>query len=114
GLDAGRIVAEGTPGELKAIVGSGMLHIRLASPDQGGTAVTLLNARSEESAELSSDGFTVSLRLSDIAKAAPMIAELQHQGIQLTEVSLGQPSLNEVFLALTTPRSTPQEQHDDG
>lgn len=113
-LDTGRIVAEGTPSELKAIVGSGILHIRLASPDQGRTAVTLLNARSEESAELSSDGFTVSLRLSDIAKAAPMIAELQHQGIQLTEFSLGQPSLNEVFLALTTPRSTPQEQHDDG
>lgn len=113
-LDTGRIVAEGTPSELKAIVGSGILHIRLASPDLGRTAVTLLNARSEESAELSSDGFTVSLRLSDIAKAAPMIAELQHQGIQLTEFSLGQPSLNEVFLALTTPRSTPQEQHDDG
>ena len=112
-LDTGRIVAEGTPSELKAIVGSGILHIRLTSPDQAQTAVAFLNAGSEEPAELSSDGFTVSLRLSDITQAAPMIAALQHQGIHLTEFSLGQPSLNEVFLALTTPRSETQEKHDD-
>ncbi|GAA4116010.1 ATP-binding cassette domain-containing protein [Enteractinococcus coprophilus] len=112
-LDAGRIVAEGTPGELKSIVGSGILHIRFASADQAGAAVTLLDARFAEPTELSTDGVTVSMRLNDITKAAELIAELQRQGVHLTEFSLGQPSLNEVFLALTTPRSKTQEKPDD-
>ena len=112
-LDTGQVVAEGTPSELKAVVGAGMLHMRLASTEQAGAAVTLLNARAESPAELHSDGVTVSVRLRDSTKATGLIAALEHQGIQLTEFSLGHPSLNEVFLALTTPGSTPQEDYND-
>ena len=32
-IDHGRVIAEGTPGELKALVGSGTLHVRLAEPE---------------------------------------------------------------------------------
>ncbi len=33
-IDHGRVIAEGTPGQLKASVGSGALHVRLLNPDQ--------------------------------------------------------------------------------
>ncbi len=112
-LDSGRIVAEGTPGELKAIVGSGLLTIRVANPPDGRAALALLDTLFEAPTLLSNDELTLRTRLTDLTKAAPTIAELQQQGIQVTEFALGQPSLNEVFLALTTPRSKTQEQSDD-
>src|SRR3712207_5558570 len=33
-IDRGKVIAEGTPGQLKASVGSGALHVRLLDPDQ--------------------------------------------------------------------------------
>ena len=41
-IDHGRVIAEGTPGQLKASVGSGSLHVRLLNPDQRPQAETIL------------------------------------------------------------------------
>src|SRR3712207_790216 len=38
-IDHGRVIAEGTPGQLKASVGSGALHVRLLDPDRRDEAV---------------------------------------------------------------------------
>src|ERR687893_2474914 len=41
-IDRGRVIAEGTPGQLKASVGSGALHVRLMHPDQRPEAAGVL------------------------------------------------------------------------
>ena len=42
-IDHGRVIAEGTPGQLKASVGSGALHVRLLDPAQRPEAERLLS-----------------------------------------------------------------------
>ena len=41
-IDHGKVIAEGTPGQLKASTGSGSLHVRLMSPEQRPTAERIL------------------------------------------------------------------------
>ena len=41
-IDHGKVIAEGTPGQLKASVGSGALHVRLLDPEQRDEAVRIL------------------------------------------------------------------------
>jgi ABC-2 type transport system ATP-binding protein len=82
-IDHGRKIAEGTSRELKAQMGSGFLHVTLADP-----------RRLDEAASLSAMARTA-------ADANAAIAGLVSSGIELTDFSMGQPSLDEVFFALT-------------
>ena len=45
-IDRGRVIAEGTPGQLKASIGLGTLHVRLIDPAQRPAAEALLAASS--------------------------------------------------------------------
>jgi ABC-2 type transport system ATP-binding protein len=99
-IDHGRVIAEGTPGQLKASVGSGALHVRLLDPEQRPEAERLLR-RSLDSVHLEPDPAALSVQCSDAGRGAEAIAELSRAGVQVADFSLGQPSLDEVFLALT-------------
>ncbi|MDQ2631955.1 MAG: ATP-binding cassette domain-containing protein [Actinomycetota bacterium] len=99
-IDHGRVIAEGTPGQLKASVGSGALEVRLLDPEQRPEAERLL---SEElgSVHLEPDPTLLSSPCSDGERAAEAVAALARSGVGVAAFSLGQPSLDEVFLALT-------------
>jgi len=96
-IDHGRVIAEGTPAQLKASVGRGSLHVRLLEPDQRARAVDLLG----EEAQLEPDPAGLSLPGAGAEQASAAIAALVAAGIGVAGFSLGQPSLDEVFLALT-------------
>jgi ABC-2 type transport system ATP-binding protein len=99
-IDHGRVIAEGTPAQLKASVGGGALHVRLLDPEQRGEAERIL--RSElGSAHLEPDPTALSASCSDADRAAEAVAELARSGVRIAGFTLGQPSLDEVFLALT-------------
>ena len=100
-IDHGRVIAEGTPGQLKAEVGSGALHVRLQDPTQRDTAADLLSQRLGDELHREADPTALSARVSVPERVAPALAELAEAGIVVTEYALGQPSLDEVFLALT-------------
>ena len=99
-IDRGRVIAEGTPGELKASIGSGALHVRLLDPEQRPQAEGIL-ARELGAVTLEADAAGLSAACSDAGRAAEAIAELSSLGVGIADFSLGQPSLDEVFLALT-------------
>ena len=99
-IDHGRVIAEGTPAQLKASVGSGGLHVRLLDPDQRVEAERVL-ARELGSTHLEPDPAALSASCADADRAAEAVAELARSGIRIAGFSLGQPSLDEVFLALT-------------
>ena len=99
-IDHGRVIAEGTPGQLKASVGSGALHVRLLDPEQRPEAARVLE-RSLGAAHLEADPAALSAPCSDADRAAEAVAELARAGVRIAGFSLGQPSLDEVFLALT-------------
>ena len=99
-IDHGRVIAEGTPSQLKASVGSGTLHVRLLDPGQRSDAAEILELELH-SVKLEPDPAALSAPCDDADRGAQAVAELARRGITIAGFSLGQPSLDEVFLALT-------------
>ncbi len=99
-IDHGKVIAEGTPGQLKASVGSGALHVRLLDPEQRPEAERVLG-RKLGAVTLEADSAALSASCSQADDAAEAVAELSRSGVRIADFSLGQPSLDEVFLALT-------------
>jgi ABC-2 type transport system ATP-binding protein len=108
-IDRGKVIAEGTPSQLKASIGSGALHVRLLDPAQREDAFAILE-RELGSAQRESDPSALTAACADADRGAQVVAALAQQGIGLAGFTLGQPSLDEVFLALTgRPAEEPTE-----
>jgi ABC-2 type transport system ATP-binding protein len=99
-IDRGKVIAEGTPGQLKASVGSGALHVRLLDPQQRAEAGEVLE-RMLGTVHLEPDPARLSVACAAAERAADAIGELARAGIAIADFSLSQPTLDEVFLALT-------------
>jgi len=99
-IDHGKVIAEGTPAQLKASVGSAALHIRLLDPEQRSDAERILTTELG-TVHLEPDPAALSAPCSDADRAAEAIAELARSDVRIAGFSLAQPSLDEVFLALT-------------
>jgi ABC-2 type transport system ATP-binding protein len=82
-------------------VGSGALHVRLHDPDDRPLAKHVLSAALGVPTYLESDPTTVTARSAEAGEVGAALTELSRAGIAVAELSLGQPSLDEVFLALT-------------
>jgi ABC-2 type transport system ATP-binding protein len=100
-IDHGRVIAEGTPAQLKASVGGGALHVRLLDPEQREEAERLLATELGTTVHREPDPAALSAPCPEADRAAEAVAELARSGVQIAGFTLGQPSLDEVFLALT-------------
>jgi ABC-2 type transport system ATP-binding protein len=107
-IDHGKVIAEGTSAELKASVGSGALRVRLRDPEQRREAKRVLAQALDVPVRLETDPAALSGRISAEAatngggeRVGSALVELSRSGIEVTELTLGQPSLDEVFLSLT-------------
>jgi len=99
-IDRGKVIAEGTPSQLKSSVGSGTLNVRLLDSDQRRDAAEILE-RELSAVKLEPDPAALSAACDEADRGAEAVAELARRGIGIAGFSLGQPSLDEVFLALT-------------
>jgi ABC-2 type transport system ATP-binding protein len=99
-IDHGTVIAEGTPGQLKASVGSGALKVRLLDPAERERAHEILG-RELGAVNLEADPAALSATCADADRGALAVAELTRAGVRIADFSLGQPTLDEVFLALT-------------
>jgi ABC-2 type transport system ATP-binding protein len=104
-IDHGTIIADGTPNQLKASVGSGILRIRLHNAEERTMAAQVVTQTLGTAAQLESDPAVISAALpalvSDSEQVANTFAALSQAEIGITDFALGRPSLDEVFLALT-------------
>jgi ABC-2 type transport system ATP-binding protein len=100
-IDHGRVIAEGTPGQLKTSVGAGALHVRLRDADRRADAAVILARTLAADVHLEPDTAALSAPSAEAEKAAEAVGELSRSGIAIATFSLGQPTLDEVFLALT-------------
>jgi ABC-2 type transport system ATP-binding protein len=100
-IDQGKVIAEGTSAELKASVGSGVVHVRLADAAERDNAMRVLAERLHEPLHPDNDPRALTVQLSDSDRAAAALTALSEAGIRVSDFSLGQPSLDEVFFALT-------------
>ncbi|MGH3822365.1 MAG: ATP-binding cassette domain-containing protein [Pseudonocardiaceae bacterium] len=100
-IEHGKVIAEGTTGQLKSSVGSGVLSVRLRDPEKRPDAEQVLTRELGVPVRLESDPVALSARVSDTDRATRALAALSYLGLETSEFALGQPSLDEVFLALT-------------
>jgi oleandomycin transport system ATP-binding protein len=109
-IDHGKVIATGTPDQLKAQAGSQVLQITPADASRLAEVADLLAKRSEltpsptDSAAPDADtpdSGSVSVRVTDRTLLPAIVRELDDKGIELAEFSLRKPSLDEVFLELT-------------
>jgi len=110
-IDRGKVIAEGTSGELKASVGAGALHVRVRDPEQRTQGQQLLARTLGVEVHLDSDPVALTASVSDPERVARALTELAHADVGVAEFALGQPSLDEVFFALTG--RAPEEIHTD-
>jgi len=111
-IDHGKVIAEGTPAQLKASVGSAALHVRLLEPEQRPEAERVLQG-ALETVHLESDPAALSAPCADAERAAEAVGALGRSGISVAGFSLAQPSLDEVFLALTGRPAEPDEEAEE-
>ena len=105
-IDHGRVVAEGTPGQLKAGLGAGTVRVRLADPAQRSRARQILSRLLGVPVDAAADPAALGARVPAGGQVTAALSGLAGQGITVSEFSFGQPSLDEVFLALTGHAST--------
>ena len=110
-IDHGKVIAEGTPAQLKASVGSGALDVRLLDPEQRDEAEQVLRARAGHGAPRARPGRPVGAVRRRRA-GRPGGGRAHARGHRRGGFSLGQPSLDEVFLALTGHTAEEQRRDD--
>jgi ABC-2 type transport system ATP-binding protein len=82
-------------------VGSGALHIRLLDPDRRDEAARVVTETLGAEVHQEPDPSALSVSCADADRAAEAVGALSRAEIAVANFSLGQPSLDEVFMALT-------------
>jgi ABC-2 type transport system ATP-binding protein len=97
-IDHGRIVAEGTPAQLKAEVGRPTVEVVPADPEEKERTAAILARFGEPCAAI--QGVAVRLRSGE-ADLVEIVRALDADGLKVEHLQLHQPSLDDVFLAKT-------------
>jgi oleandomycin transport system ATP-binding protein len=97
-VDHGRVIASGTPDELKATTGAQTLIVRPAAAADV-EKVRLVVADLTDGSEVSGD--IVTARVADRAVLPAVVRRLDDAGVVVAELALRTSTLDEVFLALT-------------
>jgi ABC-2 type transport system ATP-binding protein len=104
-LDHGRLVAEGTPDELKRLVPGGHISLRFSGTDQLERAARTLAWSARDDAGLTlqvpGDG--------DIRSLRALLDQLDAAGVEPDDLSIHTPDLDDVFLALTGQPEKPEQ-----
>ncbi len=99
-IDHGRVIAHGTPGELKRIAGSQTIVVRPTEPDRIGEVAEILRASTGAEPELPRPGL-LTVPVEGDAPFTAVVRRLDDAGIGVVELALRLPSLDEVFFTLT-------------
>jgi ABC-2 type transport system ATP-binding protein len=100
-IEHGKVIAEGTSRELKSSIGSSSLRMRLVHADQRPRALEILGRALGEGVFPGQEPVEVTARVESPGQAASVLATLGTEGIDIAQFAVGDPSLDEVFLALT-------------
>ena len=99
-IDHGRVIAEGTPQELKAATGEARLEVTLSAPNQ--EAVAALQNIVQGAVHISQGGRRLSAPVkTESGLATRVVRALDRAGALVDDVEVQQPSLDDVFFALT-------------
>jgi ABC-2 type transport system ATP-binding protein len=108
-IDHGRVIAEGTPAQLKADLGTSVVSVTLGDRDAMDQAVPLLAPFSEKPPVV--EDLVVELTVTDGPRAgADVLRALDAAQLPIAGLALREPSLDDVFLSLTGHKTTIDEE----
>jgi ABC-2 type transport system ATP-binding protein len=111
-IDRGRVVAEGTPDELKTSVGSSSLQLRMMDPRDTEATLAAIARILGVHGTLSPEASRITAPMADPDRVTDLLLALRQSGITLDEISVQKPTLDEVFLTLTGHDAADQNQPD--
>ncbi|MEU3499448.1 ATP-binding cassette domain-containing protein [Streptomyces hundungensis] len=101
-VDRGRVIADGTPEELKRKVGGDRLELTVASPGDVGAVLTALGPALTTAPAVDTEKGRVSILLDDgLGDVADVAVALRGAGITVSDFALRRPTLDDVFAELT-------------
>jgi oleandomycin transport system ATP-binding protein len=100
-IDHGKVIASGTPDELKAKVGGQVLLIVPADRSRLSVVADVLTKRAGLIPSVNPDSGEVSAPGADAALLPQIVRDLDAEGVELAEFTLRRATLDEVFLTLT-------------
>jgi ABC-2 type transport system ATP-binding protein len=99
-VDRGKVVAQGTPDELKRELRGDAIHVDLEREYNGTVTRALTGLDSVR--DISVDGRTLRARADDGGRAVPLVlGALESHGVAVTSVRVARPSLDDVYLKYT-------------
>jgi ABC-2 type transport system ATP-binding protein len=111
-IDHGRVIAQGTPAQLKADLGTSVVSVTLGEEDDMDQALELLAPLSEKAPLV--ENLVIELTVNDGPKAgADVLRALDAAEIVIGGLALREPSLDDVFLSLTGHKSTIEEEEGE-
>lgn len=99
-IDNGRLVADGTADDLKAAVGASTLMLVLTDPSAAAEAAGIVAGYTRTEVTVSGNG-GVAAPLTDLSLMPELLFALRAAGIELQEINVQKPSLDEVFFTIT-------------
>jgi ABC-2 type transport system ATP-binding protein len=109
-LKAGRVVAEGTPDDLKAALGGDWLDIVLRPDDDPGAVARIVQPLAAGEIHLDPAANRISVPVAERTKAlVSVVTALAEARIEPQDIALRRPTLDEVFIHLAGPSADPQE-----
>ncbi|GAA1433920.1 daunorubicin resistance protein DrrA family ABC transporter ATP-binding protein [Streptomyces thermospinosisporus] len=109
-IDRGRVIAEGTPDQLKSEVGGQVLEVRPLDPAELPVVHGLVGEAAGPGTRI--EGEVITAPVKDPELMPTVVRRLDGAGIRVGELALRRSSLDEVFLALTGHRAEPQADGD--
>jgi ABC-2 type transport system ATP-binding protein len=110
-IDHGRVIAEGSPDQLKARLGGDRIDVVVARADQLAATAAMVARAAGAAAETDRDTRRVSAPVRDRVAALTEAARALHAaGIAVEDIALRRPTLDEVFLHLTGHQPRPADQ----
>ena len=111
-IDHGRVIADGTPAQLKAKVGGERVRLTVAAESDLGIAASILAGHATEEPRLDSAARALEAPVTAAARRLPeIVRDLDAARVLLDDLAIRHPSLDDVFLTLTgrTSLDTPKE-----
>ena len=103
-VDHGRVIAQGTPTELKAHSGETVLSLEMADPGAAAEAAAAVRRLGDDEPKV--EGATVEVKVTDGAQfLTRVLRSLDRRRLVPVHLALREPSLDDVFLALTGHRA---------
>ncbi|WP_184371666.1 ATP-binding cassette domain-containing protein [Nocardiopsis metallicus] len=101
-VDAGRVIAEGSPEELKERVGGGRVEVVVARAEELSVAAQVLGRVSGARPEVDVDALGVRVSMGGRGAALTRVVRaLDEAGLDVEDIALRRPTLDDVFLSLT-------------